>query len=187
MHLSSIVGCLALALTTPLATAQATAQKVGWTGTLSSLDAGLGGTVVVVSPTALRIDNYKLADGSAPALYWWGSTSTNLKDGFRISNAQITGKATSNTLDIALDAGKTTADFMTVGLWCERFSANFGQAVLAAPAGGSGNATAGSSTSSGASPAGTSSSATSGAEGRNVVGWTAGMLGSAALIGAALL
>lgn len=34
---------------------------------------------------------------------------------------------------IELDAGKTTGDFGTVGLWCERFSANFGQAVLVPP------------------------------------------------------
>ena len=39
-----------------------------------------------------------------------------------------------------LDAGKTPADFATVGLWCEKFNVKFGQAVLAASGsdGGSG-------------------------------------------------
>jgi hypothetical protein len=57
----------------------------------------------------------------------WGTTDGVLKDGFRISNTQVTMAAASNTLEIKLDAGKTTADFDTVGLWCERLSANFGQ------------------------------------------------------------
>lgn len=33
-------------------------------------------------------------------------------------------------LEIKLDAGKTAGDFSVVGLWCERLSANFGQATL---------------------------------------------------------
>ncbi|GAB1319408.1 hypothetical protein MFIFM68171_09618 [Madurella fahalii] len=115
-----------------ISTAQAPADtKMGWAGELSSLDGGLGGTVVVTDANTLVINDYRLEDASAPALYWWGSTSSDLADGFRISNTQVDEAATSDTYTITLDAGRTTADFETVGLWCERFSTNFGQATLA--------------------------------------------------------
>lgn len=55
-----------------------------------------------------------------------------LKNGFRIANTQVTTAATSDTYTIYLDNQKTAADFTTVGLWCERFQANFGQATLKA-------------------------------------------------------
>jgi len=144
---TTIFTILALASTIfQAATSQATADtKQGWSGKLSSLDGGLGGTVVVSDARTLVVQDYKLEDASAPALYWWGSTSSNLADGFRISNKQVEQAATSNTYTIALDAGKTAADFMTVGLWCEKFSVNFGQATLApsdgkSQTGGSGSA-----------------------------------------------
>lgn len=127
------IATLAFTLFSTLSAAQApTTQKVGWTGTLSTLDGGLGGKVTVVDPTTLMITSYTLKDASAPALYWWGTTTGALKDGFRISSKQVTEAAKTNTLTISLDSGKTTADFTTVGLWCERLSANFGQATLMA-------------------------------------------------------
>ncbi|KAK3390011.1 hypothetical protein B0H63DRAFT_507455 [Podospora didyma] len=122
-----------LAISATLHLTAAADSKAGWTGQLSSLDGGLGGIVTVVDNTTLMVNKYTLEDASAPALYWWGSASANLKGGFRISNKHVTEAATSDTLTIALDAGKTVADFATVGLWCEKFSANFGQATLAAP------------------------------------------------------
>jgi hypothetical protein len=121
---------LALALFSSISVAQDT--KVGYTGTLSSLDGGLGGTVHVVDPNTLMITGYTLKDASAPALYWWGTTDGTIKDGFRISNEQVTSAATTDSLTIKLDAGKTSSDFTTVGLWCERLNANFGQATLKA-------------------------------------------------------
>ena len=128
----SLLGVTALSLAGFVAAQTPTATKVGWTGTLSSLDGGLGGTVTVVDANTLMITGYKLEDASAPALYWWGATDGNLKGGFRISNMHVTEKATTDKITIKLDAGKTTADFTTVGLWCEKFSANFGQAMLKA-------------------------------------------------------
>jgi hypothetical protein len=104
--------------------------KAGWSGTLSSLSGGLQGTVTVMNPTTLLITNYKLADASAPALYWWGSTTSNIKSGFRISNTHITTTSSGMDLQVTLDTGKTVADFSTVGLWCERFDIDFGQATL---------------------------------------------------------
>jgi Electron transfer DM13 len=104
--------------------------KPNWTGQLSSLDGGLQGTVKVITPTTLVIAGFKLADASAPALYWWGSTDSNLKGGFRISNAQVKQVSTGEDLQVQLDAGKTVADFGTVGLWCEHFGVDFGQATL---------------------------------------------------------
>ncbi|KAI8221781.1 Cytochrome b561, DM13 and DOMON domain-containing protein [Colletotrichum sp. SAR 10_77] len=129
-------------------------QKIGWSGKLSSLDGGLGGTVTVIDASTLMISDYTLKDASAPALYWWGATDDGIKNGFRISNEQITKAASTNTLTIKLDAGKTPADFSTVGLWCERLSADFGQATLKASSGsGSGSSSSG----------GSGSSSTSGA------------------------
>jgi hypothetical protein len=141
-----------------LARAQnATTQKIGWTGTLSSLDGGLGGVVTVTNATTLTISDYTLKDASAPALYWWGTTNGVLADGFRISNTHITQAATSNMDTINLDAGKTTAAFNTVGLWCEQLKANFGQATLAEAGAGTSAASAGSTMSStGSAPAATS-------------------------------
>jgi hypothetical protein len=89
----------------------------------------------------LMISDYTLADTNAPALHWWGTTDGILRDGFRISNKQVTEKASTNSLTIMLDAGKTTADFSTVGLWCERLNANFGQATLAPMNGSTSTAT----------------------------------------------
>ena len=142
----SLLGLGVICLTTAQS---ATTQKIGWTGTLSSLDGGLGGMVTVTNNTTLTISDYKLADASAPALYWWGTTSGILADGFRISNFHVTQAATSNIDTINLDAGKTTVDFSTVGLWCEQLKANFGQATLAAAGAGAGMSTvsAGSTTS----------------------------------------
>lgn len=110
-----------------------TATKKGWSGKLSTLDGGLEGTVTVdTTGSSLTVTNYKLEDASAPALYWWGSASSSLSDGFRISNKHVTDPSGSETTyTIELDAGKTPKDFVTVGLWCEKFSANFGQATLA--------------------------------------------------------
>ncbi|KAF4912445.1 hypothetical protein CGCVW01_v011096 [Colletotrichum viniferum] len=125
------------------------AQKIGWSGKLSSLDGGLGGTVTVVDASTLMIIDYTLKDASAPALYWWGATDDVIKNGFRISNKQVTKAASTNTLTIKLDAGKTPADFSTVGLWCERLSADFGQATLKPSSGSaSGSSSAGGSGSS---------------------------------------
>ncbi|KAK1750990.1 hypothetical protein QBC47DRAFT_392048 [Echria macrotheca] len=128
---------LAFALASAAFGQSSSQTKMGWSGTLSSLDGGLGGTVTVTNATALTITNYALADASAPALYWWGSKSASIGDGsgFRISNEHVAQAATTNTHIIVLDAGKTPADFVTVGLWCEKFSANFGQASLTAPSG----------------------------------------------------
>ncbi|KJZ73023.1 hypothetical protein HIM_07595 [Hirsutella minnesotensis 3608] len=124
---------------------------VGATGTLSSLDAGLGGTVTVANETALTISNYKLKDASAPALYWWGSTSDSLSSGFRINNEQVTKPASTNDITISLDAGHTAKDFSVVGLWCEKLSANFGQTKLTkdGKSSTSGNSMSGSSSASG--------------------------------------
>jgi hypothetical protein len=160
-------------------------QKIGWSGKLSSLDGGLGGTVEVVDSKTLMITDYKLADASAPALYWWGTTDGVIKDGFRISNEQVTKKASSNSLTIMLDAGKTPADFSTVGLWCERLNANFGQATLAATA----NTTETSSTS-GSMTAAISAAASpskTGAGAVNTAGWTVGAISVAVIMATLLL
>jgi hypothetical protein len=105
-------------------------MKVGWSGMLSSLDGGLGGTVMVVNATALLIKDYVLEDAGAPALYWWGSMGPNLGGGFRISNRQMNMVSEGMDLEVGLDVGKTVAGFDTVGLWCEEFAVNFGQTTL---------------------------------------------------------
>jgi len=153
MHVPTLLTLTSLLL--PIyAQSPAPANKTGWTGTLSSLDGGLGGTVTVIDASTLRITNYALEDGQAPALYWWGTASTKLSEGFRISNKQVKEAATSNVYNITLDAGKGLADFGTVGLWCEKFSANFGQATLAPPSGGNTPTPTGGSTPAGSTPGG---------------------------------
>ncbi|KAI9800019.1 MAG: hypothetical protein M1833_003548 [Piccolia ochrophora] len=147
----------ALALCSSITIAQDTSAnsnedtKVGYSGTLSSLDGGLQGTVKVVDSDTLEISDYELEEASAPALYWWGSTDDSLENGFRISNTQVSEASTGDSLEIKLDAGKSTADFSTVGLWCERFSVNFGQTTL--EAGGAESSAASSATESNTSSA----------------------------------
>ena len=138
-------------------------SKIGSSGELSSLDAGLGGTVNVVDSTTLEIPDFVIEDASAPALYWWGATDDDLADGFRISEQEVTEEADGELLEIPLDSGKTTADFSVVGLWCEEFNVNFGQTTLKATDGssssGSGSSSGGASSSNSAD--GDSSSAES--------------------------
>ncbi|KAK2590350.1 hypothetical protein QQS21_011960 [Conoideocrella luteorostrata] len=120
--------------------ASATAAEVGWSGKLSSLDGGLGGSVKVVNDSALEVSGYTLKDASAPALYWWGSTTDKLSSGFRINNERVDKAASTNSIVIPLDAGKKPADFTVVGLWCEKLSANFGQTTLSKDGSGSDSA-----------------------------------------------
>lgn len=108
----------------------AAAADSGWTGTIKTMDGGLGGTVMVVNDTTLMISGYTLKDASAPALHWWGSTTSDLPKGFRINNERVSQAATSDSLTIPLDAGHKASDFDYVGLWCESLNKNFGQAQL---------------------------------------------------------
>lgn len=108
----------------------AAAADSGWTGTIKTMDGGLGGTVKVVNDTTLTISGYTLKDASAPALYWWGATTSDLPKGFRINNERVSSAATTDSLTIPLDAGHKASDFEYVGLWCEKLNKNFGQAQL---------------------------------------------------------
>ncbi|KAF5986625.1 domon domain-containing protein [Fusarium coicis] len=121
---------MAFKLAALLFASAAMAAKMGDSGALSSLDAGLGGTVEVVSNTELKITDYELKDASAPALYWWGSKTEDLSSGFRINKERISDTSSKMDIMVKLDAGYTAKDFSYVGLWCEKFDANFGQAKL---------------------------------------------------------
>ncbi|KAI9820458.1 MAG: hypothetical protein M1832_003791 [Thelocarpon impressellum] len=121
-----------VAVSSAVTLAQTASDKTGFTGTLSALDGGLKGTVTVQDAKTLLIKNYQLADAGAPTLYWWGSTTENLRSGFRISEKRVSEPSDGKDLQIPLDSGKTVADFSTVGLWCERFGVNYGQATLKA-------------------------------------------------------
>ncbi|KAI9799433.1 MAG: hypothetical protein M1825_004533 [Sarcosagium campestre] len=123
----------ALLLTTLIWLVQAADNKIGYGGTfVQGHEGGLEGTVVVENSETLVIKDYVLADAGAPALYWWGSITDDLVSGFRISNEQVVEISDGGDLRIPLDTGKTPNDFSTVGLWCERFGVNFGQASLTA-------------------------------------------------------
>lgn len=153
--------------------------KVGWTGTINGKDGGLAGTFEVVDDKTLKLKGFTLEDGSAPALYWWGSETEDLSSGFRISETQVKGEHDNEDLTIALDSGKTTNDFLYAGLWCEQFKANFGTAKLA-EGGASGNA----SPTSGDSGTKTGSSSGSGSTGASGAARTS--FGPLVVIGAAL-
>lgn len=117
----------------------AAAAKEGWTGTIKSLDGGLEGTFTVANDSALTLSGYQLKDASAPALYWWGSTSDDLSAGFRINNQRVDSASSADSIVIPLDAGHGPADFNYAGLWCERFKTNFGQAKLTEPGSSTGD------------------------------------------------
>lgn len=142
-----------------LASSLASAADVGASGVIDTKDGGLGGTITVTNDTTLTISQYTLKSASAPALYWWGSTTSDLPKGFRINNQRVSAAATTDSITIPLDAGHNAGDFAYVGLWCEKLNANFGQAQLVAKDGSS----SGTPTSSGA--AASSSSKTGAAPG----------------------
>ncbi|KAK4443070.1 hypothetical protein QBC34DRAFT_431062 [Podospora aff. communis PSN243] len=79
--------------------------KKGWTAPLSTLDAGLSGTITVLDPNKLLITDYTLEDASAPALYWWGTATANLRDGFRVSSKRVDEVASAEMYTIELDVG----------------------------------------------------------------------------------
>ncbi|OAQ99855.1 hypothetical protein LLEC1_05136 [Akanthomyces lecanii] len=133
----------------------ASAADVGASGVIDTKDGGLGGTITVTNDTILTISQYTLKSASAPALYWWGSKTSDLPKGFRINNERVGAAATTDSITIALDAGHMAGDFDYVGLWCEKLNANFGQAQLVAKDGSSSSTP----TSSGAAAASSSSKA----------------------------
>lgn len=108
----------------------ASAANTGFSGVIATKDGGLGGTVTVINDTALSVSHYTLKDASAPALYWWGATTSDLPKGFRINNERVDKPASTDSIVISLDAGHKASDFDYVGLWCEKLNANFGQAQL---------------------------------------------------------
>ncbi|CEJ89626.1 hypothetical protein VHEMI05460 [[Torrubiella] hemipterigena] len=108
----------------------ASAAETGWSGAIQTKDGGLGGVVTVVNDTTLMISKYTLKAATAPALYWWGATDSNLPKGFRINNERVSEPAKTDSITISLDAGHKASDFTYVGLWCEKLNANFGQALL---------------------------------------------------------
>ncbi|KAI9798685.1 MAG: hypothetical protein M1833_004674 [Piccolia ochrophora] len=139
MYFSSIVLLCLVSLI------HAVSDKTGYTGTFEEGgEGGLSGSVFVQDARSLLIKDYQLLDAAAPALYWWGASTDDLSSGFRISEEQVIETSAGGELQIKLDSGKTTADFSTVGLWCERFGVNFGQATLE-PAGRNGTAASGTS------------------------------------------
>jgi len=125
------------------------------------------------------ISSYTLKDASAPALYWWGTTDGTLKDGFRISNEQVTSAATTDSLTIKLDAGKSSSDFTTVGLWCERLNANFGQATLKAGDGSTPTTNGSSSTTTGSTAAASTSKKSAANSNARTYGVMTGILAAA--------
>ncbi|OAA75147.1 DM13 domain protein [Akanthomyces lecanii RCEF 1005] len=138
----------------------ASAADVGASGIIDTKDGGLGGTITVTNDTTLTISQYTLKSASAPALYWWGSKTSDLPKGFRINNERVSAAATTDSITIPLDAGYMAGDFAYVGLWCEKLNANFGQAQLVAKDGSSSSGTptssgaaASSSSKTGAAPA----------------------------------
>ncbi|PKS08613.1 hypothetical protein jhhlp_004999 [Lomentospora prolificans] len=165
--------CLALVA---LVSAQA---EPGWTGTIHGMDGGLAGTFEVIDDKTLKLTGFTLEDGSAPALYWWGSETEDLSSGFRISEEQVEGEHENEELTIALDSGKTAKDFSYAGLWCEQFNANFGVAKLS-----EGGASGGDSSSSSDSDSNSGSSSGSGSGGDSS-GVTRASLASMGLLAAA--
>ena len=95
----------------------AAAAEKGFSGQIETKDGGLGGTVMVVNDTTLSISSYTLEDASAPALYWWGATDSDLPNGFRINNERVDESASSDEITIPLDNGYTANDFSYVGLY----------------------------------------------------------------------
>ena len=110
-------------------------------GNLITRNHDVEGEVVFISESVLEIRNFRF-DGSAPAAFFWADTRSNPSSaGFKLLDAAPTNKCGaeklpgadgSQTFTIEFPEGTTVRDVLggSISVWCEQFSANFGEIII---------------------------------------------------------
>lgn len=110
--------------------------KVGYTGSFSTIDHNVSGTVTIVDDCTLQVENFNY-DATAPAVYFYGDTT----DTFLSSNAFTIGDIlrddrvdyVNESITLKLPNNRTLDDLEYLSVWCVDFSVNFGDLRFQAP------------------------------------------------------
>jgi len=110
--------------------APATNPAVGLVSEFSTLAHRVSGTLTIIDDRTLEISNFNY-DGGGPSVYFYTGTDGQYRsqDGGRLIGPLLNGREYNNeTLRVTLPDDLTLDDFNGVSVWCDIFSANFGDA-----------------------------------------------------------
>ena len=102
-------------------------SNVGATGSFSTLDHGVSGTLTVIDDCTIQITGFNY-DGGGPQVYFYAGSDGNYQNSnaFRFSKL-LTGTSYSNdTITLVIPSTKSLDDFDSLSVWCVDFNANFG-------------------------------------------------------------
>jgi hypothetical protein len=103
---------------------------VGVSAEFSNLAHDINGTLTVLDNRTLEISNFSY-DGGGPSVYFYTGVGGNYRSsaGGRLIGPQLNGRVYENeTIRVTLPDDLTLDDFDGVSVWCDIFSANFGDA-----------------------------------------------------------
>lgn len=117
----------------PEATVNTSAHPlVGTTAEFRNFFHDVGGTLTILDDRTLQVTNFTY-DGDGPSVYFYTGTDGGYSsaEGGEEIGPQLSGRAWNNeTITLNLPAGITLDDFNGVSVWCDRFNANFGDAIF---------------------------------------------------------
>jgi Electron transfer DM13 len=109
-----------------------TNPRVGWTATLSPIEAGVSGTATMVDDCTIRIEHFAY-DGSGIEVYVYAGKGGDYKTGFALSGNLLGQSFTDATLTLTLPTGKTLDDVDGIAVWCADVGVSFGDGLFTAP------------------------------------------------------
>ena len=137
LFLISLSAAMFVAVCTSPTLAQLTSPQIGWKTELSNLFHNVSGTVSVLDPNTLLIEDFTY-DGGGPAVYFYLGTEESqsaFEAGLSIGTL-LTGTVYDGTqlpFEVDLPAGDTVEGWNAISVWCRDFNANFGSGTFAMP------------------------------------------------------
>jgi len=117
--------------------AQLTSPEVGWKTNLNKIHHDVSGTVSILDPSTLLIEDFTY-DGGGPAVYFYLGTEESqsafeagLSIGMLLSGPGYDG--TQLPFEVDLPAAETMEGWNAISVWCEAVYANFGSGTFAMP------------------------------------------------------
>ncbi|KAJ3213713.1 hypothetical protein HDU67_002554 [Dinochytrium kinnereticum] len=92
----------------------------------------ISGTVTIVDDCTFEVTGFTQTP-SAPSVFFWGAPGSSVRSGRRISDFNVPTQSNPTNLTVKLLSGQSFDNFNVISVWCEEFSADFGQANLATP------------------------------------------------------
>lgn len=121
---------VAVAVSASTARAQLTSPQIGWVAELNTYYHNVTGTVSILDPNTLQIDDFTY-DGGGPAVYFYLGSEDSQFDfpaeqpiGMLLSGNMYDGTQESFTVD--LPVGETMEGWNAISVWCADFNVNFG-------------------------------------------------------------